>query len=240
MDQDPFNPYQAPETQELETGWSHDPGMPPPLPWEDPGHYPTFWGRVGAMFALAFTDPFTFFDRVPATEAFGAPVLFLLLLCIPSMLFQVVIGLAMGAFMQKAIGEDPAFAKLGGGWLWGGMMGMQALLFPIMAILSSLFFGLLDHAALWMWGGLKPGRSLLQTMRACLYTGAFMYLIMVVPLLGPLCALVMVIFLGMGLSRIHRCETWKGVLTIFTPILFCCACYLAMFIAVFGMSKLIN
>ena len=44
--------------------------------------------------------------------------------------------------------------------------------------------------------------------------------------------------LGMGLARIHRTETWRGVMAVLSPVLLCCGCYLAFVIAAIGMPAL--
>lgn len=205
-------------------GTAHDPA-PPLIPFEDPA-IPGFWARVGAMFQLLFNDPFAFFDRAPRGEGLGAPWRFLLLLSVPALLLAglvvAVLGFvaAIGALADKRL-EAPFLALL------------PVLLFALLALVPVFLFigmvvgGAINHACLWLWGGTRNGPGLGQTIRAAAYAHAFIQLGAWIPYLGLVVQLLGMVWLGMGLARLHRTDTWRGICAVFTPILLCCACLLA-------------
>jgi hypothetical protein len=45
-----------------------------------------------------------------------------------------------------------------------------------------------------------------------------------VPYLGILVQLAGMVWMGMGLARMHRTDTWRGVCALLTPIFLCCCC----------------
>lgn len=197
----------------------------PLIPFEDPA-IPGFWARVGAMFQLLFNDPFAFFDRAPRGEGLGAPWRFLLLLSVPALLLAglvvAVLGFvaAIGALADKRL-EAPFLALL------------PVLLFALLALVPLFLFigmvvgGAINHACLWLWGGTRNGPGLGQTIRAAAYAHAFIQLGAWIPYLGLVVQLLGMVWLGMGLARLHRTDTWRGICAVFTPILLCCACLLA-------------
>ena len=61
---------------------------------------------------------------------------------------------------------------------------------------------------------------------------AFVMLVGWVPLLGPLIQIAALALMGMGLARMHRTDTWRGVCAAYTPFLLCCCCYLGSIILI--------
>lgn len=211
-----------------EPSWSApDPGgsaPPAPLmPWEDPATYPSFWSRVGAMFSLLFSDPMGFFDRVPQSGGLMKPWQFLMLLLTPVwmillLVFAVlgVVGTA-GLLSQKGSQDVPV-------WIFSVLMPVILLLMPLFVFLGMLLGGALNHFFLWMWGGLKQGHPLEQTIRAQGYAHAFINLGGLIPYLGILVQLAGLVWMGMGLARMHRTDTWRGVCAALTPVFFAILC----------------
>ncbi|MBI4911328.1 MAG: hypothetical protein HY823_01190 [Acidobacteria bacterium] len=199
--------------------------LPPPpalVPFEDEG-IPGFWARVGGMFQLLFSEPLALFERVPRGDKFGPPWRFLLLLSVPAFLL---LGLIFGAFGFAALvgaladrGADTKFLAI----LPAVFLVILALL-PVLLFVGMLVGGALDHFFLWIWGGLKDGEALESTIRAVGYANAFIQLGAWIPYLGFLVQLAGRIWLGAGLARMHRTQTWRGICAVLTPLFLLCGC----------------
>ena len=196
-----------------------------PVPFEDPELYPSFWSRVGGMFRLVFSNPMELFDRVPVTEGLGAPWRFLLLLSIPAFLLVSLIFFAVGMGAMMAVLDQ---AGKGDGRVIAGVMplifGAILLLMPLFTFLGMVIGGAFNHFFLWMWGGLRPGVGTSQSIRAYGYANAFLQLGGFIPVIGPLIQLAGLIVIGMGLARMHKTNTWRGVCAVLTPFFLLCCC----------------
>jgi hypothetical protein len=42
----------------------------------------------------------------------------------------------------------------------------------------------------------------------------------------------------MGLARIHRTETWRGIVAAYTPMAVCCCLYALLFVVLAGVGAL--
>jgi predicted small integral membrane protein len=209
------------------------PGAPAlrPVPFEDTEALPGFWVRVGGMFSLLFTQPLELFDRVPATDGLGAPWRFLLLLSVPVFLLVAagfgLVGMgAMLAALEDHAPEGRAFVAF-----LPVLFGALLLLLPLFAFVGMLIGGALNHVFLWMWGGLKPGVGLKQTIRAYTYASAFLQIGGLIPWLGILIQFAGMVVIGIGLARMHKTDTWRGVCAALTPLVLVCCCgavFLAM------------
>ncbi len=195
-----------------------------PVPFEDPEAFPTFWSRVGGMFQLVFSNPMELFDRVPVTEGLGAPWRFLLLLSIPVFLvmalvfFLVGMGIMLAALEQS--GKDGRAVAAVMPLIFGGIL----LLMPLFSFLGMVIGGAFNHFFLWMWGGLRPGLGTGQSIRAYAYASAFIQIGGLIPYIGLLVHLAGLIVTGMGLARMHRTDTWRGICAALTPLFLVCCC----------------
>jgi hypothetical protein len=63
-----------------------------------------------------------------------------------------------------------------------------------------------------------------QTIRAHAYAQAFIGLGAMIPYIGILVQLAGLVWMGMGLARMHRTDTWRGICAVFTPFLLLCCC----------------
>ena len=217
-----FNPYQPPTVGDLEPA-QPERQAPSLLPWEDPERYPGFWKRVGEMFNLAFTDPLGFFERVPRGEGFSRPWQFQLLLMTPILLILVMVFGALGVVGSLAALGGPS-KDAPPAWIFPLMIPAFLILIPAFMFLGMLIGGLFSHFFLWLWGGLKSGEPLHHTIRAQGYASAFISLGGMIPYLGILVQLAGFIWMGMGLARMHRTDTWRGICAMLTPIFLCCCC----------------
>ena len=227
------NPFQAPGAPVLER--PEDPGSLRPVPWEDLETHPGFWGRVGGMFSLLFSNPMGMADRVPVTDGLAPAWRFNILMAVPYLVFTGLMLALVGsvfAFMPK----DPNMPK--------GVMGLTVAgegLFILAWILSGMFVcGAIVHCALWMWGGTREGRGLGQSVRACGYLWGFVNLGMLLPCLNLFVMIGGIVYLGMGLARVHRTETWRGICAAFTPFLLCCFCYGAFLALAISLPRLMH
>lgn len=201
-----------------------------PVPFEDLEQFPPFWSRVGEMFKLLFTDPLGLFDGVPQCGGFGAPWRFTLLLSVPAL---AIVGLILAVFgfaaMVGALGQRGEAAPF---LAFVPMIVLLVLaLIPLVMFLGMLVGGALNHLFLWMWGGAKAGLPLEHTIRATGYANAFIQLGGWIPYLGILVQLAGLVWLGMGLARMHRTDTWRGICAALTPIFLCCACVIVAVLA---------
>lgn len=228
----PSNPYAPPEAPLERDPYAAEELRP--VPFEDREAEPAFWRRVGGMFKLVFTEPMLFFQRIPVTRGLEAPVRFLFLMLVPAF--------ALMALVFGLMGMATLFGPGGKGapepWIFPVMGVVMLLVYPLLIVAFAALWGAFNHACLWMWRGTGQSQGVGQSVRATLYAYAFMVLVSFVPLVGALGMLAGVVFLGMGLARIHRTETWRGVMAVLSPVLLCCGCYLAFFLAAIGMPAL--
>lgn len=201
------------------------PALLRPVPFEDLEAFPGFWERVGGMFHLVFSHPMELFDRVPVTEGLGAPWRFLLLLSVPVFLiialvfFLFGLGMMMAALEQTGQSNGRAVTAIMPA-IFGGIL----LLLPLFTFLGMVIGGALNHFFLWMWGGLKPGVGASQTIRAYGYASAFIQIGGLIPWLGFLVQIGGLVVIGMGLARMHKTDTWRGICAVFTPLFLLCCC----------------
>jgi len=202
-----------------------------PVPFEDFEAFPTFWSRVGGMFRLVFSNPMELFDRVPVTEGLGAPWRFLLLLSIPAFLLAALAFLLLGmgamfaALEQTGKGDGKVIAAI-----LPVIFVVTLLLLPLFSFLGMVIGGAFNHFFLWLWGGLKPGMGTSQSIRAYGYAHAFLQLGGFIPLIGMLIQIAGLIVTGMGLARMHKTDTWRGICAVLTPLFLVCCCLLPLLI----------
>lgn len=222
------NPYQAPEAPVLEQPTDFQ--NLPPLPWEDRDTYPGLWKRIGAMFSLLFSNPMELADRIPVTDGLAPAWRFNLLMAVPYFAFMGAIFAFMGsifAFLPK----DPNMPK----GMLAGVFGGEFLVIVIVFCVGIFLYGAIFHAALWMWGGTREGLGLGQTVRTCGYIWGFANVGMWVPCLNAVVMIGGLILLGMGLARVHRTDTWRGICAVLTPVFACCLCYGVLLLFAFRM-----
>ncbi len=205
------------------------PASPPPLqpiPFEDLETFPGFWARVGAMFQLVFSEPMTLFDRVPLTEGLGAPWRFLLLMSVPIFLIVAAIFFFTGMGIMLAALESKGLRGEGGtvAAVMPIIFGVILLLMPLLSFLGMVIGGALNHFFLWMWGGLKHGHPTSQTIRAYGYASAFLQIGALIPYLGFLIQIAGLVVIGIGLARMHKTDTWRGICAVLTPLALMCCC----------------
>jgi|ERR1035438_64275 hypothetical protein len=199
--------------------------VPRPVPFEDHEAFPSFWARVGGMFQMVFSKPMELFERVPVTEGLGAPWRFLLLLSVPVFLimtlifFLVGMGIMLAALEQAGKSDGKAIAAI-----MPVIFGAFLLLMPLFSFLGIVIGGAFNHFFLWMWGGLKPGVGISQSIRAYGYACAFIQIGGLIPYIGILIHIAGLVVIGMGLARMHKTDTWRGVCAVLTPLILVCCC----------------
>ena len=189
------------------------------------------------MFSALFRAPMELAERVPVTRGFSAPWRFQLVLSIPLFLLMLVIVGIFGVLMtvvslqatRHGAGEPPA-------WLFALMPLVYLVILPLMQFLNMFIIGALSHGSLWLWGGLKESRGLHASIRLTGYFLAFFMLVGFIPLIGSLAALAGPAFLGMGLARIHRTDTWRGICAAYTPLFAMLVLFIGIFLLVLGLA----
>jgi hypothetical protein len=212
-----------------------------PVPYEDREAFPDFWSRVGGMFRMVFHNPLELFDRVPVTQGLGAPWQFLLLLSIPVFLIMALVffllgmGIMFAALEQVGKSDHRTIAAI-----MPVIFGAIVLLMPLFSFLGMVIGGAFNHFFLWMWGGLKPGVGTHQSIRAYGYASAFIQIGGLIPYLNILIQLAGLVVIGMGLARMHKTDTWRGVCAVLTPVFLLCCCGLAVAISVPALIAALN
>lgn len=190
----------------------------PPLPFEDRQHSPSFWNRTGQTLRLGFTDPLAFYDRIPHSDSLTAPWRFQLLLSIPLyffiLLYAAIFAMAGAAASLTANrGEAIPFA------IATGCSFLALLAIPLFQGAAMVILGTIVHGFLWLWRGTGAGVPLRQTIRATGYTQAFLNLLCLFPPVAFFALLAAPILLGIGLARIHRTQTWRGICAMVTKVI---------------------
>ena len=134
-------------------------------------------------------------------------------------LFLIGIGATIAALEQNARGEEKAIIAV-----IPMIFGAVLLLMPLFTFLGMVIGGALNHFFLWLWGGLRPGAGANQSIRAYGYAHAFLQLGGLIPLVGPLLQIAGIIGIGMGLARLHKTDTWRGICAVLTPLFLVCCC----------------
>jgi hypothetical protein len=237
MNSDEFNPYRAPEAVLTTPAEFPDATVLRPVPFEDIEAEPRFWPRVWAMFSLLFKNPMELAERVPVTQGFSAPWQFQMVLAIPLLVLVVLIAVVFGLITVVASMESGKHASGGPPpWFMGLFPLVYLIILPIMQFLNMFIIGALSHGSLWIWGGHKQSAGLHATCRLTGYFLAFFMLVGLIPIIGSLAALVGPIFLGMGMARIHRTDTWRGICAAYTPLMVFCCGIAVMFFAIFALT----
>lgn len=248
------------ESYESPTQDSGQPLLPPPapcparLPFEDPETHPELWTRLLQTLRLAFSRPWAFFEAIPASEGLGSPWRFQMLCLIPTVAMGA-LGLGLLALAGGLAAVSGALnrhgAALAGGMLIGALV-LILLLAPLAIFLAMAISGAITHFFLWIWGGTRQRVGLEQTIRAEGYVSGVSALLMLplqllglIPFVGLvfsfcsfLLTLAIVVVKGMGLARVHRTDTWRGVCAALSPMILACCCIFLGIAAAIGIPAL--
>lgn len=235
----PHNPYQSPGSWNLEPPAWEPPsslGELRPVPWEDLEAQPGWWERLVEQMRLSFTNPMQMAERIPQTEGIWAPYRLLLITSVPGILLTV-LGIAIfgsTAAFSRMPGSNP-YAALGGMGLGMGIICVLVIvLYPLMLLLGMLLGGAINHLFLWIFGGTSQGVGLEQTIRTTAYASAVTQLVRIpaaIPFIGgcfgllllPL-VIIILVYQGMALAKVHRTDTWRGVCAVFGILVLGCCC----------------
>ena len=248
-----YNPYQAPGAARLEPPSEFAGGESRPVPWEDEEADPSWWSRLKATLLMSFKAPLDLADRIPATEGFWKPYLYLLACSVPVIILSVLGQLVSLAIQGAVLGMTGAARPnplqgmgLGAGAMAGFMIVFLLVLMPLFMFLGIFIGGAINHFFLWMFGGTKEGVGLGQTIRLYAYAqGAYQIVAAAsaIPIVGCIFLLVLIPFVfvwltyyGLALARMHRTDSWRGVCAIYAPMVLtvCCVAFaaVAMFSAI--------
>ncbi|MBL0212031.1 MAG: YIP1 family protein [Holophagaceae bacterium] len=237
MDLPSRNPYEPPQSDLSGTPEPISPDASRPIPFEDLEAIPGFWRRVGAMFQLLFTNPYGFYDRIPVTSGTLPPLRFMLLMCAPLVLLVIAVISIFGLAIFSGLFGQMSSKDRSETWILPVVGGIYAVMIPVMQFISLWVYGSLTHMLLWIFGGTKEHVGLGQSIRATGYTLAFMTLGSLIPLLNYAVFLGGMVMLGIGLSRIHRTDMWRGILAALLPPFLCCCGYIAIVFSAAGLAS---
>jgi hypothetical protein len=219
------NPYAPPQAPLERMILPAEEGSLRPVPFEDLEAIPAFWKRVKEMFRLLFRNPMELFQRVTVTQGFFAPYRLTLLLSIPLILIYLAFALFFGLLFSTVPDKNAPPA-----WLFPLIGVGYAILMPLFLFLGMLISGALHHGLLWVFGGFKNHNAgLHQSIRVTGYYQAFLVLGCCIPIVNNVVVLGGPVLLGMAMARIHKTDTWRGVVAAYSPILLCCCLYLVFF-----------
>jgi hypothetical protein len=218
------NPYLPPEADlTASAGAEAIPGQWTPVPFEDEVTYPTFGSRIWETLKLGYTDPFGLADRVSSREPILPAWIFHLMFQFPFSILGLAVSTAFQGLVSRLTGtpvQSNAALQVAG-TLAGPLVGI---------FISSIFL----HPFLWMFGGTRQGLGLRQTIRFTGYAGALLAPFAWIPVLGGLASLVWIVLFGIGLARVHRTDTWRGVCAVLVPIVVGCCLGIVVAAVVMG------
>lgn len=236
MDEPSHNPYEPPQSDLFGTPEPDSPVSSRPVPFEDREAIPGFWRRVGTMFKLLFTDPYRFYDRIPVTEGVLAPWRFMLLMCAPLVLLIILLLSVFGIAIFSGLFGAMDAKERSEVWILPAVGAVYVVLIPVMQFVGLWIYGSVTHLLLWILGGTKEHVGLGQSIRATGYTMGFMTLGSMIPLLNYAVFLGGMVLLGIGLSRIHRTDMWRGILAALLPPFLCCCGYIVIVFSIVGLA----
>ena len=237
-----------------ETASGFPAGEPMPVPWEDEETEPSWWVRLKATLSMSFKAPMDLADRIPATEGFWKPYLYLLACSVPVIAFSVlgqIVNLAIQGAVHGLVGaarpnpfQELGMPPLGAGAMAGIMIVFFLVFMPLFIFLGVFIGGAINHLFLWMFGGTKGGAGLGQTIRLYAYAqGAYQVVaaLSALPILGCIFLVVIIPFMfvwmayyGLALARMHRTDSWRGLCAVFAPMVLTCCCLGVAAVALFG------
>jgi hypothetical protein len=203
--------------------------LPPtvaPLPWEaraTRGFLPGLFDTLG----LFWSRPSEAWARTRESGDIGSPLIFAILVSWVSIILQTV---TLRVLNLPAL--PGSWGRFGAAEGHGrpGLVG--AIIFaPIIVVIGLFIVSLILHVCCLIVGALTNSRAGLEgTLRVVAYSDAA-HIAGIVPLIGPLIAVVWWIVLAvMGITRIHHTTQGKAILAIVIPFVVCCggAALLAM------------
>ena len=214
-----------------------DPPPPPPpayspgiaLPWEERDRL----GWVAAFVAtvqLLISSPAEAWQRTRVKNDLLEPLLFSLFVTWIGVVFSSIYG---ALFARSWIGMLPPEMreKLGSAIVTTSPL-LKIVLAPVFVAVG-LFIGAgIFHLFLMMVGALASSKAGFEgTFRVVGYSGVA-DLAHVIPMVGPLIALVWkIVLLVMGFQALHRTTTGKAVAAVLLPVILCCGCVAVAFAA---------
>jgi hypothetical protein len=196
--------------------------------WERRSSIQNYFGTIKDV-AL---NPVQTFDALPETGSMGRSLLFHYLTAIPFyglvfVIYASIIAL-FGAREFSNLAGQGILRDLG----VAGVIGFLGAYFACLAIFVPLLFFVLSgivHLALLPWG---PRGSYATTYRAMSYVNASFLLLLLVPFVGCVSILWRPAVDVIALSRVHKLEMWKVLISVLLLGCFCCGGYVAFIMLV--------
>jgi hypothetical protein len=212
-------------------GLSDSSGPVPPaaagaFPWEQRSQTGLFKAALETIKGI-FSAPQAAFTSLGNVDSIGSAFLFFALTAFPFLyigtLWSILSESIKTTHMQGPTAGLTAFAISAFSMLF---------LVPVILIVSLFLSSGLIHLALMLLGGARQGFA--ATFSVLSYSQGAAAPCQVVPVCGAIVGPILsLIFSAIGLKKVHDIPTWKAVLAILSPVLFCCACA-----AVFGLLGL--
>ena len=202
---------------------------PNPLPWEardNRGLLPSFFDTLG----LLVTRPSEAWGRMRESGDTASPLLFGTAVCWLSMAVQGILVRVIGMPLVPPFLER-RFGRLGD--FGGAALVLRLILAPFLVAIGLFLGAAILHLCCMLVGALANSRSGFEgSLRAVCYSEVSS-LASIVPVVGPLIALVWWIVLAVqGVERLHRTTSGKAVAAVLIPVVVCCGAVVLVVLAV--------
>ena len=200
-----------------------------PMPaWERGSSISNYFGTIKDV-AL---NPVQTFDALPQAGSMGRSLAFHYLTAVP---FYVLVFILYAAFIATFGARE--FGNLGGSGVFrdlgvAGVIGFLGAYFACLAIFVPLLFFVISgivHLALLPWG---PRGNYATTYRAMSYVNASFLPLLLIPLVGCFSIFWRPVVDVIALSRVHKLEWWKVLLSVLAFGCLCCGGYAVLFMMV--------
>jgi len=177
-------------------------------------------GFSGALFKTigeVLFNPGEAFRSVPVRGDIGGPLLFVVLLGTAGIIFQAfyhIVGISLGlpaSLAASGIGTEVTLTVV------------MMVLSPVMVSVGTFLAAAILHVFLFMLGG--ANRPFEASFKVVAYIGGAAAIFLLI----PVCGLIFFFLWAMiceiiGAKQAHQTDTWRAVLAVLLPILFCCCC----------------
>ena len=227
------NPYAAPlstePSLEYRTGYAGPRTGPP---WERNG--PSFSSFIETI-KLAYSSLGLFFTDMRREGGFGRPLGFAVIGGSVGGLAAVLFNLAI-QFVAMFVGArngPPGFGPGAGAAVFGVVLVVVVVLFPIGIILQNFIIAAVFHVGLMVLGGAK--QSFETTFRVVAYSSGSTSLLLLIPICGQYVqGIVNLIFAAIGLMHAHEISGVKATFAVLLPVFLCCGLVIAFYASIIG------
>jgi hypothetical protein len=204
------------------------------LPWQDRsrlGFFPALFKTIGAV----LFKPGDAFSDMRVEGSLGGSLLYVLILGSVA----TYIGVGIQFLLQSAfmVAEAPADMPMGVAVFERRLMTFMLVVMPLLVILGSFINAGIVHLFLMLFGGATEGFE--GTYLVTAHAQGSTAVLGLVPICGGLIATIWGIVVEiMGLTRVHRTDTWRAALAVLLPVFLCCGGFVAIAFGLWGLGSM--